>query len=80
MQAQQAAQQAQHAAQVESTSREAAEMESLIRHGEQQDQQRVAELNAHRAEANDLKQVTMEAVHHCYSVYRFNVLRWNNRC
>lgn len=61
MQAQQAAQQAQHAAQVESMSKEAAEMESLIRHGEQQDQQRVAELNAHRVETNDLRQVTMKA-------------------
>ena len=61
MQAQQAAQQAQHAAQVESMSKEAAEMQSLIRHGEQQDQQRVADLDAHRVEANDLRQVTMEA-------------------
>lgn len=61
MQEQQAAQQAQHAAQFESMSREAAEMESLIRHGEEQDQQRVAELDAHRAEADDLREVTMKA-------------------
>lgn len=51
------AQQTQHTAQVKSLRKEAEHMQSLIRQGAELDQQRLAELDAHTAEAGSLRQV-----------------------
>lgn len=67
MQASMEAQHEQHAAQVAGMSKEAEQLQSLVRQLTEQDQQRLTELEGHKADAGDLRQVHSQSSRSSFS-------------